>query len=214
MKDEPTKKNNSVWIVDETKCLSVYEVGKLKKNIINIKSIGLIENRFSLVRNWFVIGLGLNTGLRVSEMASLKHASLHIESDRSSITVVGKGNKKRSVWISSNFKKTCQNYLKLKCQFGYGVESDAPLLNNLKGKHISKRALQKFFKKIIEQAGLPTHYGIHCLRHTYATFLLEASGHNYRFVQKQLGHSSLRTTQVYASVLESAGRKAIEKLYK
>jgi integrase/recombinase XerC len=44
--------------------------------------------------------------------------------------------------------------------------------------------------------------------------LLEASNHNYRFVQSQLGHASIKTTGVYAGVIETAGRKAVEKLYK
>ena len=97
--------------------------------------------------------------------------------------------------------------------FGYEIHQDSYLLNNIKGLKISKRALQKFFKDLLKKAGLPSHYYIHCLRHTYTTFLLKASSHNYRFVQQQLGHASIRTTQVYAGVIESEGRKAVERLY-
>ena len=96
----------------------------------------------------------------------------------------------------------------------YRKEQIDHLLNNLKGDKISKRSLQKFFKIILEKAKLPSHYYIHCLRHTYATFLLKASNYNFKFVQEQLGHSSIITTQVYTSVIESEGKKAVEKLYK
>ena len=101
-----------------------------------------------------------------------------------------------------------------KIRFGFDVYNDSYFLNNLQNKKISKRALQKFFKQIISKAGLPTRYYIHCLRHTYSTFLLKASNYNYRFVQNQLGHASIKTTQVYASVIESEGKIALENLYK
>ena len=147
-------------------------------------------------------------------MASLKHGDLLIDGFKSSIVVLGKGSKKRAVWISSHLKQACQTYLAYKNEFGFENGSDSFLLNNRKGEQISRRELQKSFKSILQLAGLPNHYYVHCLRHTYTTFLLKASNYNYRFVQQQLGHSSIRTTQVYASVLESDGREAIERLYK
>lgn len=104
--------------------------------------------------------------------------------------------------------------IRYKIEFGFSVCSEAYFLNNLIDTKISKRALQKFFKQIIIKSGLPSRYHIHCMRHTYATFLLKASGYNYKFVQDQLGHASISTTQVYASVIESEGKKALECIYK
>ena len=161
-----------------------------------------------------MVELCLNSGLRVEEMTLLKHCNLLINESRSSIVVIGKGNKKRAVWISSAFKKTCWTYIEYKKRFGFSTDDESYLMNNLKGSKISKRALQKFFEGILKNAGLSSHYHIHCLRHTYTTFLLKASNNNYRFAQKQLGHSSIRTTQVYAGVIDSVGKKAVEKLYK
>jgi integrase/recombinase XerC len=218
MKNEPIaekeKKHRFGWVIDESKCFTVEEIKKLKTFYQKEKKKGLWEKRFTLVRNWFMLELGLNAGLRVAEMASLKHGNLLIEQTHSSIVVVGKGNKKRSVWISSDFKKTCETFLGYKKEFGYEINDESYLLNNNKGNKITKRSLQKFFKENLEKAELPKHYYIHCLRHTFATFLLKASNYNYRFVQDQLGHASIRTTQIYASVLESDGRRAVEKLYK
>ena len=216
MKSEPTGNRRKIhtWVVDESKCLSIEELRKLRSFCNEVKIQGLQGKRFAPVRNWFMIELGLETGLRVEEMASLKHCNVLLDGARSSIVVIGKGRKKRAVWISSKFKKKCQSYFKYKKGFGYEIDNESYLLNNLKGKKITKRALQKFFKSIFEKAGLSSHYYIHCLRHTYTTFLLKASKYNYRFAQQQLGHSSIRTTQVYAGVIEFEARKALERLYK
>lgn len=218
MKSEPasskSKGHNSAWVIDERKCLTMAEIRKLRRACSKNKASGLQNRRFNQIRNWFMIELGLQAGLRVGEMASLRYKDLIIEGDRSSIIVLGKGNKKRAVWISSGFKKTCQTYQAYKAEFGFATDDESYLLNNLMGMRISKRALQKAFKIMIEKAGLPRYYHIHCLRHTYTTFLLKASNYNYRFVQQQLGHASIRTTQVYAAVVESEGKQAIERLYR
>ena len=79
-----------------------------------------------------MIELDLKTGLRVNEMASLKHRDLLIDHTRSSILVIGKGNKKRSVWVSSTVRQICRLYISYKKRFGYDTSDDAPLLNNLK----------------------------------------------------------------------------------
>ena len=214
MKSEPLPKiQNIQWVMDEHKCLNTREINKLRKVCTTARTYGVRHSKFTPIRNWFMIELGLNAGLRVEEMASLKHSDLIIDNKRSSIVVIGKGGKRRAVWINADFKRKCQLYLGYKRRFVYNLDEDSYLLNNLKGGKISKRALQKFFKIIISKAGLPAHFHIHCLRHTYTTFLLTASNFNYRFVQKQLGHSSIKTTQVYAGVLESEGKKAVEKLY-
>ena len=184
----------------------------MREYCAKVKERGLKKRKFSLIRNWFMSELGLNTGLRVEEMASLRHGQCFLDKGKSSIVITGKGDKKRAVWISEGFRKTCLEYFGYKWDFGYSSNADGYVLNNLGGGKISKRSLQKFFKSIVEKAGLPKHYHVHCLRHTYTTFLLTASNHNYRFAQKQLGHSSLRTTQVYAGVVEQQGRKALEKL--
>ena len=218
MKSEPTgkkrKKTKQSWEMDESKYLGKAEVRKLISFCNNGKRVGLQDKKFTRLREWFMVELGLNTGLRVQEMADLKGSNLLIDKDRSSIVLVGKGNKKRAIWISSKFKSICKTFLNYKVKFGYGVKDEDYILNNLKGEKISKRALQKFFKKIIRKVKLPQHYSIHNLRHTYTTFLLKSSNYNYRLAQKQLGHSSIRTTQIYAGVVETEGRKAVEKMYK
>ena len=77
---------------------------------------------------------------------------------------------------------------------------------------MSRSGIQQVFKKWAKKAGLPSHYSIHSLRHTYATNLYKASGYNLRLVQKQLGHSSPSITQVYADVINSDVEEALKNL--
>jgi len=202
-----------MWIIDESKCFSSNEVQRLRGVATSRRSSGLREGRFDMVRDWFMVELGLQAGLRVSEMASLRNSDLFLDEDRSSISVLGKGQKRRPVWIGSAFKAICLSYLKDKLQFGYSADPESYLLNHLRDGKLTKRTLQKRFTQLLREASLPSYYYIHCLRHTYTTFLLRASNNNYRFAQKQLGHASIRTTQVYAGIVETDVRMALEKLY-
>jgi integrase/recombinase XerC len=90
---------------------------------------------------------------------------------------------------------------------------DPLLLSSNTGGHMTTRALEKAFKRTAARAGLPSHYSIHCLRHTYACELYRASGYNLRLVQKQLGHAHIATTQVYADVVEPDMQRALQRLY-
>jgi site-specific recombinase XerD len=211
---EPKRKSRNAWLIDQSKCMSMSEVEALKKTCGAFRSQGMKEKKFSLMRTWMLVEFGLQAGLRIGEMAGLRHGNLLIDDTRSSIVVLGKGNKRRAIWISSELKESCLAYLSLKAKLGFENGSSSFVLNNRWGRKISRRSLQKSFKAALTKAGIPTHYYVHCLRHTYATFLLKASNYNYRFVQQQLGHASIQTTQIYASVIESDGREAIEQLYK
>ena len=79
---------------------------------------------------------------------------------------------------------------------------------------MTTRAIEKAFKRTAARADLPSHYSIHCLRHSYACELYRASGYNLRLVQKQLGHAHIGTTQVYADVMEPDMQRALERLYR
>ncbi len=79
------------------------------------------------------------------------------------------------------------------------TDSSAYLLMSSHGKPYSTRTLQYAFKVSLKEAGLPQYYSIHACRHSYGTYLYQKTK-NLRLVQKQLGHSSITTTTVYADV--------------
>ena len=215
MKDElfrkKPKNNHFSWSVDETKFLDSEKVKRLRKVLTSAKDRAIKENKIVPIRNWFMVELGLFTGLRVEEMANLKAPDLHLKEEQSSLSVKkGKGDKSRTVYLPETFKKECLFYLNWKERTF--PRSDYLFINRAGGQ-LTKRALQKSFKRCLKLAGLEPHYSIHCLRHTYGSFLYKSSNHNLRMVQEQLGHSSIRTTQIYASLMNEEVKKAVEKLY-
>jgi len=91
------------------------------------------------------------------------------------------------------------------------VETDSPLFVGRDKKHCATITLMKSFKQAIKEARLPSHFSIHSARHTYATFLLHTTS-NLRYVQKQLGHSSISMTSHYADVLASENGSLANKI--
>mgnify|MGYP002641563220 CR=1 FL=1 len=168
------------------------------------------------VRDYFVVSLGLNTGLRVMEMAALNCGDLFLAGDVPSVLVRrGKGGKRRVVFFGADFRKHCLEFLAWKESRGESVAPDSPVFWSRASRgHLSRHALQDSFKRSTRRAGLSASYAIHSLRHTYACLLLKASNWNLRLIQKQLGHASILTTQVYADVMIPDIGKAVNRLYK
>jgi site-specific recombinase XerD len=203
------------WILDEEKYLKIEEVKILRDTCRKLKQEGIKRNNPVFVRDWFMIELGLFTGLRVEEMADLNCGDLLIDNAQSSLIVrKGKGNKKRVVLLNPVFKKECLWFLKYKQSIHQEINENSCVLCSIEGNTLTKRALQKDFKRTMKKAGLPDHYSIHSLRHTFGSHLYKSSNHNLRLVQQQLGHSSIRTTEVYASLMAEDTKEAIKNLYK
>lgn len=202
------------WQVDEGKFLGESEVDRLRKILIRRSNDALRSGSKVPVNDWLVIHLALSTGLRVSEIANLCCGDIWIDDGKASIIVRnGKCGKQRIVRFNDDFKGHLKEYLEWKKNNGLDCGPESPLIrsSNTAGK-MTTRALQKAFERNVKRAGIPG-YSIHSLRHTYATFLLRASG-NLRLVQKQLGHSSVTVTEVYAGVLNPDLDKALAKLYR
>lgn len=215
MKDELLKKKpknkHFGWAISEDKYLDLDKVRKLRSVMKTVKDRAAGELKLFAVRDWLMVDMGLFTGLRVEEMVDLKISDLHFKGKQSSLVVRnGKGNKARVVHFSGVFASECLFYL------GWRDKTLAKsdyLFTNHNGRQLTKRALQKAFKRCAKLANLEPRYSIHCLRHTYATHLLKSSNYNLRLVQEQLGHSSIRTTQVYASVMDDDIKRAVDKIY-
>lgn len=208
------KKSRFSWTLNENKYLTLQEVEKLRESCKRDKKQALKTGSFSAVRDWYVIELGLNAGLRVKEMAGLKHSDVLINGKQSSIVAIGKKGKKRSVWINKDFKRKCLWFIDWKQNIGLSINPDLYLITSRTGSGLTTRTLQKAFKKCLHLAGLESHYSIHCLRHTYGSHLYVSSGYNLRLVQEQLGHSSIKVTEVYANLMNKDAKIAVESLYK
>lgn len=212
------KTSRSTPVLDETKYLNSQEVEKLLK--FTSEAWSRRPPRFLEIRDAFMAELGLSTGLRVAELAGLACRDLQISGQERSVVVrCGKGRKRRVVRISPAFRERCLAFMEAKRSAGQPVLPNSPVfLSPVTGLSLTRRALQKAFKRIVGKAGLSRDYSIHALRHTYGTRLCKASGKDLRLVQLQMGHGSIETTKIYLHVedpqLDRAVRKLSEQLEK
>jgi integrase/recombinase XerD len=131
-------------------------------------------------------------GLRRGELINLKLRDL--DSKRLTITIEnGKGQKDRVLPISQKLMDLIIKYYKLYRPIHYLIEGQQ------KGKRYSETSLEKIFYKYLGKVYKNHNFTLHCLRHSYATHLLEA-GVSLRYIQVLLGHKSSKTTEIYTHV--------------
>ena len=157
-------------------------------------------------RNRLMLQFMYGSGSRVSEVVKLKIEDINLK-ERTAMIRSGKGNKDRLIIISKEWIKGLKKYLKKK-----KVRSEF-VFSKKNGKPLSTDTVQRIVRESAQKAGINKHVTPHCLRHSYATHLLEA-GTNIRYIQSLLGHSSLNTTQIYTNVASEQLKKVESPLDK
>ena len=131
-------------------------------------------------------------GLRRSELINLKLC--HLDSKRRTLSVInGKGQKDRVLPVSEKMMQIIIKYYKMYKPTVYLIEGQ------VKGQKYSETSLENIFHKYLGMIYKDHKFTLHCLRHSYATHLLE-SGVNLRYIQELLGHKSSKTTEIYTHV--------------
>jgi integrase/recombinase XerC len=149
------------------------------------------------IRNRLIIELLYATGIRVSELTSLKLKDIDIENKE--IRITGKGNKQRIVYFGEYAKKYLSLYLnESRNELLNSNTSDFLLINN-KGTELTSRGVELVVNEVVKKAALKHNISPHVLRHTFATDLLN-NGADLKSVQELLGHESLSTTQTYTHI--------------
>lgn len=145
-------------------------------------------------RDYCILVLFLNCGLRISELVGLNVSDIHANTLR----ILGKGNKERILYLNDSCIEALDNYLVVRNGMTL-IEPEALFVSNQR-KRISKSAVHLLVKNSIAAAGLdPSLYSAHKLRHTAATLMLQ-NGVDVRTLQEVLGHDHLNTTQIYTHV--------------
>ena len=160
--------------------------------------------QFNATRDIAIYELLLATGIRVGELCRLKLDA--IDFDSGTIQIYGKGNKERTVYITSDVvKKAVQNYAILRNQLPENnTECFFVNWNNRRLREETVRSLmQKTSNAVLHKRITP-----HMFRHTFATTLLE-SNVDIRYIQELLGHSSIKTTQIYLHLSNTSIRAAL-----
>ena len=200
------------WTPDRTKYMTAPEVTELRRVIEQRARADLEHGRTTWPRFWMALDLALGAGLRVSEIATLRIGNLYLNEKEPRLRVMGKGRKERDVFISVNLMKHLSDYLLWKRLMVEPMDPEAFVLVSSHRKQYSTRTLQYAFKVCLRVAGLPSYYSIHACRHSYGT-LLYRNTKNLRLVQKQLGHSSITTSTVYADVTAEEAVAAVNGLF-
>jgi len=144
------------------------------------------------IRDKAIMELFYSSGLRLSELASLRWDQIDPASGL--ITVTGKGNKTRVVPVGSYASAALARWRKIRGNFA-GFEEPHIFVSN-RGKPISVRNIQSRIRYWARHQGLPQQVYPHLLRHSFASHMLESSG-DLRAVQELLGHADISTTQIY-----------------
>lgn len=171
------------------------------------------EGKKRPIRDWGILHVALDAGLRVSEICDLRIRDVILDRDHASLIVRdGKGGKKRGVRMGSALRQHLVDYIQWKEAIGESVSGRAPLFVSTRSGPLTRTAVYRIFRKHADAVNIPKRFSIHSCRHTYASLLYRASDFNLRLVQKQLGHRSIQTTQIYADVLNEDAVLAVENL--
>jgi integrase/recombinase XerD len=163
------------------------------------------------IRDRALLELFYATGLRVSEMVSLRQQDVNL--DAGYLTCTGKGRKQRLVPVGDEASAWLRRYLKEGRPALLGKRSASKLFVNARGgSALTRVGFWKIIKQHGAQAGLPRMLSPHILRHSFATHLLER-GADLRAIQMMLGHSDLSTTQIYTHILDARLRAVYDKFH-
>lgn len=167
--------------------LEIHEIDKILEAIDHSKPEGM--------RNRAMLETLYSSGLRVSELISLKISNIHFEIGF--LRILGKGNKERLVPIGREALKYINIYreevrVHLEVEKGH----EAFLFLNRRGKQLTRQMVFILIKDLVAKAGLNKTVSPHTFRHSFATHLIEG-GADLRAVQEMLGHESITTTEIY-----------------
>ena len=159
-------------------------------------------------RDYCMITLFLNCGIRLSELVGLNLSSVHFAAK--TMTVLGKGNKERLLYLNNACIRSLEEYLKERSQIKSIKDKNALFLSS-RGTRITARRVQQIIQRSLEQAGLAGQgFSTHKLRHTAATLLYQQGGVDIRVLQQMLGHVNLGTTEIYTHTSSQQLKEAAE----
>ncbi len=177
---------------------------KKRKRLPNVLTTAEVEALLSMpdtksergARDLAMLETMYATGLRVSELCSLKRRNVDLENG--TVRVIGKGSKERTVPLGDYARECLLSYLKLFRSRNKGSRSPYLFLNR-SGKPVSRNYFFLAVREYALKAGIAKKVSPHTLRHSFATHLLE-NGADLRSVQALLGHGKIKTTEIYTEV--------------
>lgn len=195
--------------VNPAKELESPKLGKRIPKYLNVEESKQLLNAIdgdNKERDFAIITLFLNCGMRLSELISINLSQ--IKDDK--LTVLGKGNKERTIYLNQASKNALNEYLRVRPKDN--LKDKNALFLSEQRKRISPRTVQYIVKKYIIAAGLdPEKISPHKLRHTAATLMYQYGNVDIRSLQEILGHESVSTTEIYTHINKDQLKDAVNK---
>lgn len=183
-----------------TKDLETPKISKRNPIYMNLNEVDTFLRGISGAfyhRNYAMCMIFLNCGLRLSELCSLDLKSIN----QNKLSVIGKGDKERVLFLNNACLNSIENYLTLERKNLSKVIDKEALFLSQRGTRINKRTVQDLISKINKRSGLAKEkLTPHKLRHTMATVLYQENDVDIRSLQYILGHESIATTQIYTHI--------------
>lgn len=206
---------NSCYIVNPTEGIdSIRKTIRLPK-YLTLEQAKKIQKVFNKVncknykRNNAIISLFLNTGLRISELISIKIGD--IDFSNNNIRIIGKGNKERLVYFSSKCKQILNEYLSVRNKNIKVLKLNEYLFISNRKQKMCRNTVYKICKEAFKHINLKElHYSPHTLRHTAATMIYTYVKPDILLVKEFLGHSSINSTEIYSHIENIRIKEAIE----
>ena len=161
------------------------------------------------IRDYAIVVLFLNTGMRLSELVGINLQN--IDSEISTIKVLGKGAKERVIYLNNAARTALIDYMKQRLDPKHVRTSSNALFLSGRENRISNKTVQWMVQKYLKIAGLGSRgLSVHKLRHTAATLMYQSGKVDIRVLKDILGHEQLNTTQIYTHVVDRNIEEAVE----
>ena len=160
-------------------------------------------------RDYSIIVLFLNTGMRLAELVGLNIQSF--DRDITMAKVLGKGNKERIIYLNSAAQDAVKSYMQIRLDPRFIRTSDKAFFLSTRQQRISPKTVQWVVNKYLDLAGLGGRgYSVHKLRHTAATLMYQSGKVDIRVLKDVLGHEQLTTTEIYTHIVNKNLEDAME----
>lgn len=201
------------WVVTPDKFLAPEEVARLRDHLEGERREALAEGDRKTIRDAAIVEVALGTGLRVSELCALVLADLFLDMGSANVLVRrGKGGKTRLVAISERLAGYLREFILWKKAAGEPVKATSPLFLSERKGAMTRSAAHRIWKAALERASMPTRWGVHATRHSYAVEVYRKT-RDLRLTQRLLGHSSPAVTQIYANLLDDDVRRGVAMVW-
>ncbi len=180
----------------------------LEESLMLLDAVKADKESKSRIRDYAIITLFLNCGMRLSELVGIDLND--IDRELRSLTVTGKGNKQRIVYLNDACRDALGGYMEERLGEKYAKTDAKALFLSSRYQRISAKTVQWMVYKYLDLAGLESkHYSVHKLRHTAATLMYQSGNVDVRVLKDILGHEQLNTTQIYTHVSNRSMEEAM-----